>query len=231
MRYDNGELQELLAAEYVLGNLRGGARRRFVALMHRHPGLRRSVAHWEEHLFPLVVGAPAVQPPARVWRAISARIAGTRSAADTHLVWWRKMAMAGTAFALVALLYVGFAPPREPPATMIAVLTDARAEPSILISWTAAQAAQRQVSVRILTHPDMAPSTSWEAWLLPADAAPPISLGLITNEIHQTLQVSAASARALDRAIAIGVSVEPKAGSVTGRPTEPFLLKGPALRL
>jgi len=231
MRYENGELQDLLAAEYVLGNLRGAARRRFVNLMHRHPGLRRSVAHWEEDLFPLMASAPTVQPPARVWRAISARIAGARSAAGTRLVWWTRIALAGSALALAALLYVGLAPPREPPVTTIAVLNDARAEPSILISWTAAQAAKRQVSVRILTHPEMAPSTSWEAWLLPADAAPPISLGLITNEIHQTLQVSAASARALDRAIAIGVSVEGKAGSATGRPTEPFLLKGPTLRL
>ncbi|MBA3776253.1 MAG: anti-sigma factor [Betaproteobacteria bacterium] len=138
--------------------------------------------------------------------------------------------MAGAAFALVALLYVGFAPLREPPATMVAVLTDAQAEPSILISWTPAQAAKRQVSVRILTHPDMAPATAWEAWLLPADNTPPVSLGLITNDINQTLQVAEASARVLNRAIAIGVSVEPKGGSVTGRPTEPFLLKGRMLR-
>jgi len=231
MRYDNEDLQELLAAEYVLGNLRGGARRRFVALMHRHPGLRRRVAHWEEHLFPLVAGAPAVRPPARVWRDISARIAGSRLAGGTRVDWWRRIAFAGGSLALAALLYVGLTPPRDPPATTIAVLNDVRAEPSILISWTAAQAAQRQVSVRILTHPEMAPSTSWEAWLLSADGAPPISMGLITNEIRQTLQVSEASARALDRAIAIGVSVEPKAGSATGRPTEPYLLRGPTLRL
>ena len=42
-----GELPDRLAAEYVLGTLTGGARRRFDALLPAHPTLRRAVTGWE----------------------------------------------------------------------------------------------------------------------------------------------------------------------------------------
>ena len=104
MRYENEELQDLLAAEFVLGNLRGAARSRLVALMRRHPGLRRSVERWEERLFPLMLSAPRVKAPARVWRAVQARIAPRRGDANHWRRWWQRMALAGFAFALAALV-------------------------------------------------------------------------------------------------------------------------------
>ena len=57
MRYQNEQLQDRLAAEFALGNLRGAARNRLLALMRLDPGLRAKVAQWEERLFPLVMRA------------------------------------------------------------------------------------------------------------------------------------------------------------------------------
>ena len=231
MRYESDELQDLLAAEFVLGNLHGAARSRLVALMRRHPGLRRKVAGWEERLFPLMLSAPRVKTPPRVWRAIHARIAPRHDAARDMLRWGWRIALGGFALALAALIYVGIAPPGPSPFTMVALLNDERAQPGILVSWTPKQAANRRLSVRILAHPEMPSGTSWQAWIVTGRDAAPISLGLIGADEKQVLELSAAAADALPGAVAVGVSVEPKGGSVSGRPSGPFLFQGPAFRV
>jgi anti-sigma-K factor RskA len=228
MRYENEDLQDMLAAEFALGNLRGAARSRLVTLMRRHPGLRRKVERWEERLFPLVVSAPPVRTPPRVWRAIHARIAPR---ADWARRGCRRVAWAGFAFALAVLVYVGIPIPRPGAHTTVAVLSDAQAQPAVLVSWTPRQAAAGRVSVRVLAHPDMPPGTSWQAWLVSGRDAAPVSLGLVGAEPNQVLEISAAAADALLSATAIGISVEPKGGSPTGRPGGAFLFQGPALRV
>jgi len=231
MRYENEQVQDRLAAEFVLGNLRGAARSRLVTLMRRHAGLRDKVALWEERLFPLVMHAPKIKPPPRVWRAIHARIA-PRSVGFGTRGWWRRLATGGfAAVALAALVYLAVAPPREPVYTMVAVLNDARAMPGIMVSWTPRQAASRKMAVRILAHPSMPPDTSWQAWLVLGPGDAPIPLGLVTTDKTQVIEVPPAAANALRGAVAIGVSVEPKGGSVTGRPGGPFVFEGTVLRV
>lgn len=58
-------LSDTLAAEYVLGTLQGGARRRFEQLLPAHPALQRAVADWERRLNGLAAASPPVPPPAR----------------------------------------------------------------------------------------------------------------------------------------------------------------------
>lgn len=230
MRYDNELLQDRLAAEFVLGNLRGAARGRLVHLLRRHPGLRERVAQWEERLFPLVMRAPAVEPPPRVWRAIRARIAPTSTPRLNLWGWWHRLMQGGIAVALAALVYLAVAPP--PSFTMVAVLNDAAAQPGIVVSWTPQQAAQRQLAVRIVAHPSMPEGTSWEAWLVAGPGSAPISLGMVTTDETQRLNLSAQAANALrSGAVSIGVSVEAKGGSTSGRPAGRFLFEGPALRV
>jgi hypothetical protein len=78
-----GDLPDRLAAEYVLGTLTGGARRRFDALLPAHPALRHAVAAWESRLLPMALKAEAVQPDARVWRSIESQLGWTAPAAAT----------------------------------------------------------------------------------------------------------------------------------------------------
>ena len=231
MRYDSEELQDLLAAEYVLGSLQGAARRRLITLMRHHPSLRRRVQDWEQRTLPLIIRAPRIKAPDRVWHKILARISPPADRAWSRRTWWMGFATVGLSFVLAALLYVGAAPPSQPSFTMVALLSDQRALPGILVSWTPKQAANRNLSVRILAHPQMPPGTSWQAWIVTERNGAPISLGLVSADENQVLNLSAAAADALPGAVAVGVSVEPKGGSVTGRPSGPFLLQGSALRV
>lgn len=100
----NTELQERLAAEYVLGTLRGRARQRFQAWMRDDAALRRTVIEWEERLTPLAAAVKPVQPPRRVWHSIEARIASaaaapqpaTRPSVWESLAFWRNWGLVAT---------------------------------------------------------------------------------------------------------------------------------------
>jgi anti-sigma-K factor RskA len=85
MKLAHPELQSRLAAEYVLGTLRGPARRRFETYLLSRADLRQAVTNWEAHLTPLAEHLPAVTPPDRVWQKIEARVgkAATASRAST----------------------------------------------------------------------------------------------------------------------------------------------------
>jgi anti-sigma-K factor RskA len=71
---DKHELQERLAAEYVLGTLCGRARLRFQRWLRTDEALRQVVARWEERLAPMVLATREVAPPPSLWRSIEAKI-------------------------------------------------------------------------------------------------------------------------------------------------------------
>jgi anti-sigma-K factor RskA len=225
MRYDDPDLQDLLAAEWVLGSLRGAARRRMATLMRTRPALRQRVAAWEAHWVALELNAPRTRPPARVWQRIAQRV---RPAPAPRRAWAGWMGAAVTA-ALAAWLVIAVVPERAPPPMMVAQLADERGQPSLLLSWRVGDGGQRQVQVQVIAHPQMPAGTTWQAWLLRGGDAPAIALGTIGVEPRQTMTVPAAAAAALDAAREIAVSVEPK--GATGGPSLPFLFIGPALRV
>jgi hypothetical protein len=107
MRYRNDRIRDALAAEYVLGTLRGPARRRFERSLKEAPRLRRAVAVWQNLLAPLNHSIEPVPPPARVWRHIRSRIAGSGRGRGPRLgFWasvgfWRAAAVASSAAALL----------------------------------------------------------------------------------------------------------------------------------
>src|SRR5450755_4127736 len=102
MDYGRSDLADALAADYVIGTLRGGARRRFESLLPAHAELREATRAWHERLMPLTATVAPVQPSSDVWRRISDRLDRRKRESEgstwQRLSFWRGL----SAFASVA---------------------------------------------------------------------------------------------------------------------------------
>jgi anti-sigma-K factor RskA len=233
--YRNPELRDRLAAEYVLGTLVGRARARFQSLMRYDPGLRQTVAEWEERLTPLARAGKEIAPPDRVWRAIDRRVRRVERRAGwwESLAFWRTFAVASAAFVVALGVAIGMMPRPEPPLSTVAVMSDNDGKAAMVVAWPPMKAMRDpHIRVKIVQdHPTMAPSTSWELWLLPGEKAPPVSLGQVGLDRLQVVKLPHAVTAKMPGAWGMALSIEPAGGSPTGAPTGPIIFKGECVRI
>jgi anti-sigma-K factor RskA len=191
MNYDHPELLDRLASEYVLGTLRGRARRRFEQLLRELPAAAAAARDWETRLAGLASVMPAASPPQRVWQAIEARTQAPRAAQPkpARLAWLRP----ALGFAFGAALTVGvvqMAPDlfvsldglaqREQalPQSYVGLLTDGANVPHLLVSSTRHGTRVTVKSLRVWKVP---PGKVAQVWALPRNAQgaelPPVPLG------------------------------------------------------
>ena len=86
MKSANRELVDRLAAEYVLGTLRGRARRRFERWFVS-PQVGALVSAWEQRLAGLEPRLDPVTPPSTVWTAIENRLEFSKTHRQPALRW------------------------------------------------------------------------------------------------------------------------------------------------
>jgi anti-sigma-K factor RskA len=232
MNYRHPQLRDKLAAEYVLGTLTGRVRRRFAQLLKYDVELRHIVTAWEARLTPLAAVVPAVSPPARVWRAIAARIGIAQPAERAGFGWWRSLAAVSTALVIVLATMLVVRQPAEELVSTVALLADGKSPPAMVITWPRQTASTQQLlKVKMLAAPQLPAGKSFELWMLPGGTAAPVSLGVIRAEPVQTLAVSDSASKLLPKIAAMAVSVEPAGGSPTGLPTGPVILSGPFVKV
>jgi anti-sigma-K factor RskA len=235
MKLTNPQLRNLLAAEYVLGTLRGAARARFQSLLKYDADLRLIVANWETRLTPLALAARDIAPPKRVWERIAARIAYAQSRRRwwASLTLWRSFAVAG----IVAAITLGVAwhlqPVPEPPIVRVAVMQDEQARVAAVVSWPPWRTMREpRIKLRIVSKDIKMPDNmSWELWMLPARDAAPVSLGLVTMAETQFVPLRSELTRRLGKAWGVALSVEPKGGSPRGKPTGRIIMKGQCVKI
>lgn len=217
MNYQSIELQHQLAARYVLGSMRGLARRRFQRLLMDLPPLRDEVAFWEEHLHQLTDVIPIQQPRAEVWQRIQERLGWVQPRSATSSKWsWLLAAMAS--ILLLVNVYMVVTPNSVVSPTMerIAVIQNDKAR----TLWLVTQREQElTISAVGLIHKLV--DEDYELWMLPADGTAPISLGLLPQQGEAMLTLTQKVDWALVAALA--VSREPLGGSPQAVPTGPVL--------
>ena len=176
-----------LAAEYVVGTLRGRARRRFEALARGDREVAAIVAHWEAQLTPLAERVAAVEPPARVWNEIERRIQAPASrTTPAEPGFWRSLAMLASGFAAVlAVAFLWLGPPRAADPAFVAVLTASDSVPRMVVSMHAPD----ELRVRVVKPWNDFQGKALELWALPKNGAPR-SLGLIAAGSVQTPQLT-----------------------------------------
>jgi len=227
---DNLPLREKLAAEYALGTLKGGARRRFEGYLHNDAALRRTTAEWQDRLAPLAEFAGAQAPRKQVWTGIERRL-GLRPAATGWQFWrsdafaWRPLALASTAVALVLAAMLATHTLQAPQVDYMATLIDDKAQPVLVL---AADHRQQQLTVRVVHAAPVPDDKSLQLWAVPKSGIPR-SLGLVDAAGQATLTLAlGAPGRAIGDDVALlAVSLEPKGGSRDPNgPTGPILYKG-----
>jgi anti-sigma-K factor RskA len=229
MKSANRELVDRLAAEYVLGTLRGRARRRFERWLVS-PQVGTLVKAWETRLAGLEPPLERVLPPATVWRGIEARLELRKKQRAPAMRWLSAAAAAGF-FAVVGYFALRVQPPGPDvvtPAPLAKTQEGYLQKDKETIYWRVEVLGDNQeVSLHVHKVHDLPPGKSHELWALPADGGAPVSLGLMphTGDHHRVL--TASQRAALGKSAQIAVSLEPEGGSPTGSPTGPVLLVAP----
>lgn len=243
MNYDRPELLDRLAAEYVLGTLRGPARRRFERLLPSLPGARAAVEAWERRLAPLATPVAPVDPSARVWPGIEGRI-GAAPARAASPSWWRALWRPAFGFALGAMLTLGLVrlqpdafvgldelAQREQalPQSYVGLLTDAENRPTVLVSSTRYG---RIASVKFLRPVTVPPGKVLQIWALPAEGAP-LPLGVADTAAppgSTRFEMPGTSETLLATVPRLAASFE-DAPSRAGNTPAPFVLSGFCVKL
>jgi anti-sigma-K factor RskA len=221
MKPDNPTLVDRLAAEYVLGTLRGPARRRFERWRANTFLVDQRCRYWEEHLMHLAKGLKPVQPPPHVWPAISRRLNLMHQAPRR---WARRFALAAgvvLVVGLAGLLYWHNLPAIR--ATSLATIS-AKSGDRLWQVEVFGNADRLVVQAeKLLARPA---GHDYELWALPKGGSP-VSLGALPVEGASSRTLSAIQKQALATSNQVAVSIEPPGGSPTGQPTGDIVFVAP----
>ncbi|MET0321110.1 MAG: anti-sigma factor, partial [Duganella sp.] len=189
---DNLPLREKLAAEYVLGTLRGGARRRFEGLLHNDAALRGITAAWQDRLAPLAEFATAQSPRRQVWQGIARRLQlGERAPAwqfwrHEALAFWRGLGVASTAVAALLVVALAMRAPGAPRPDYLATLADDQARTVLVVT---ADSHGKTIAVRLVDAAPVPDDKTLQLWAVPTSGNPR-SLGLVDRSAGLTLALT-----------------------------------------
>lgn len=232
MKLNKPPYREALAAEYVLGTLRGRARHRFENWMASDPALRQIVMDWERRLGPLAESISPVSPPAHIWGQIIQNIQAADASMEVsssrlrYYVFWRNFSMAVSAVAAVLLFYIGFLlfQPRYP--DYVAVINSSPTQEAWLVTTTKNS---HMLNIQVIQPTRVPAGKSLELWALPDNSSVPVSLGLLPNTQGAVITAKYNIPPAEIKGLA--VSLEPAGGSPLLTPTGPVLYQANWIKL
>jgi anti-sigma-K factor RskA len=241
VNYDRPELLDKLASEYVLGTLRGRARRRFEQLLRKYPAAQSAVHAWEDRLGRLASSVAPVKPPERLWTAIETKLPGAKKQAKAGWLDWLKP-VAGFAFG--AALTVGLVlnnPARfvsvdevaqskqALPQSYVGLLVNEAGEPTLLASSTRQG---KRLTVKFLRPVDPAGKVL-QLWALPKEGAP-FPVGVVTPAkptASTTLELRDTSEKLFSNVPRLAVSLEDAPAAPGALPSGQFILAGHCVKL
>jgi anti-sigma-K factor RskA len=261
MQYRNKpELREALAAEYVLGTLHGGARRRFDAWLKNDAALRMQVNEWESRLTPMAAAIHEVAPPDQLWSRVSAAIAmkpaltkGSGKVASASLweslAFWRGLGLAASGVAGALAVFVGIRPPEivervqvvERVVERVTRVADGTMphQPSYVAALKDGKgqtmfmiyAGRQAGEMWVKFMGDTVPTdASLELWGLDMNGNPK-SLGIVKNTGKNMIKLPDVADKSLHDYKKLAVSMEPMGGSKMGHPTGPVMYSGDCMTM
>ena len=250
------QLIDMLAAEYVLGTLRGGARRRFQRYAEHDTSIRRAVDEWQRRISPMAELAAPRMPSAAVWEAIERRLglssareaARPRSVVETpahaprglfeNLAFWRGWALGVTGLAVVAvivavrsLLPSATTPPATPtvaqqPETVVSHVAVLNNQDAHPVMLVAWDETHSTMTLHPLGKVDVPPGRAMELWGIPASGHP-VALGMLPDNASGKVTAGQQRPESYD---ALAVSIEAPGGSPNpNAPSGPVVFTGKLL--
>lgn len=220
------ERTEILAAEYVLGSLKGPARLRFEGWMMESGRVRQEVWFWEQQLGPLSTAAPPETPPPRIWSDIQRRLwpepSKPKAPAPSKAGWfWPGWGLTATAAAvLFAVLLFQQPPPGLDRPMLAGAITKADiGDPLWLLSETGRG---NLLKLRSVAAGSAESGKDYELWVVPEEGQP-LSLGVLPAGGAHQVALSDEAQSSLNGSRTLAISLEPAGGSPTGAPTGPIL--------
>ncbi|BBK41544.1 hypothetical protein STVA_15640 [Allostella vacuolata] len=229
------EERDRLAAEHVLGLLDGAEEEQALRLAVEDAGFAQAVAAWRERFAEFDRTTPAEPVPDGLWARIEhglaspARRAAARPSSFAglwqSLAFWRAAGLAGALASLVLALGAGLLwQQRATAPVFVAILVTDANRPAAVVNAFADGRAELVPLDAIAVPPDRA----LEIWTLWDRARGPVSIGLLDRARTVRLNVGDLPRTRPDQLFEI--TLEPRTGSPTGRPTGPILMKGNAAR-
>lgn len=230
----NESLEQLqqLAGEYVLGTLPLAARLQVERRMQDEPQLRAEVDAWERRLLPLTALAEPVEPSPKLWPRIAGNL---RPQAVTDAGGWRRWwddlrlwrALAGVALAATLVLgnMVLLRPDVPQPAYMVVLVSPQQRNAGYVVQASL----NNQLTLTPLEGTPVPSHKSLQFWTKGNGWTRPASLGLVTP--NQSLKVALGKLPQVQPGQLFEITLEPEAGSPTGKPTGPILYIGRAVKV
>lgn len=235
---------DLFAAEYALGVLDANERIEAQARIARDPAFAALVAAWDARFAAWLLRAQPQAPSAHVWPRVRTSLGWASVGDDTRPGRWndvRTWRLATALAAAAAIAAISFAllqrpAPPAPPQVVVAPPAPAPTTPARPVTvlerddgstgWIASiDPGAAQVHLAPVPVPADAQGRVNELWVIPAGKAP-ISLGLVSTDKAQTIDVPAAVRDALRVGATLAVTLEPLAGIPHAAPSGPVVAKG-----
>ncbi|MEN8132962.1 MAG: anti-sigma factor [Pseudomonadota bacterium] len=232
-RYQDPELYEVLASEYVLGTMNVRVRRRFKQLMQDRSYLQEAVEMWEQGLYPLTEHIQPIRPPRRVWKSIKREISQDLNlpvGKSTTRLWsnvllWRYLAVTAFVFCSILVVYE-LVIPRPESASMppyVAVLESQDRTPMFVA--TARQRPSRLI-VKMMDGSGFSPDRDLELWCYMRGSSQPWSMGVLARNTETVVPLNEKDWQMIGNAGVLAISAEPMGGSPTGKPSGPIMYEG-----
>jgi anti-sigma-K factor RskA len=221
---------EELASEYVLGTLDGQRRAEVERRLLTDSTLRTAVDAWERRLLPLAERVPPVATSPALWARIQRSLDDT--AAQPIPIWWNRLgfwrAMAGAGLAATLLLgglLFNVQAPLPGPAYVVVLIAPQDKAPG----WVVQASGSQEVQLIPLGDTAVPADRALQFWTKADSWQGPVSLGLV--EPGQSVHVPLDKLPPLENNQLFELTLEPKSGSTTGKPTGPIQFIGRAVKV
>jgi anti-sigma-K factor RskA len=233
--------QDRLAAEHVLGLLEGEERDVAERMLLSDAGFRASVEQWRKRFSEWDDTASDLPADDALWRRIESGLGAKpsevrdRAASPDRLspgilqgLWnsltfWRYAGLGAAMAALLLAIGVGYFAEKasRQPVLVAVLLTDANQPGAVLSTFADGRAELVPLGDMTIPH-----NHSIQVWTFPDPKGAPVSVGVV--HAARTVRLSLDKLPQPHSNQLFAISVEPLAGSPTGQPTGPVVMKGTA---